>query len=223
MNDAIAEILPLALVVTISPLPIVAAILLLFTSKPRHNGLAYVSGFWFGVAAVLGALTWFTSPEDSGGRFEGSTTSATVRIVIGVALCAAAVLRYRRRPPPGITPEMPGWMDGLARFSPPRSLLAGLLVGMGNPKNIATAVAAAVAMSSAEISAGQSAAVVAAYAILATLGVALPLIVLLARGERAQPVLERWREWLAHNNAVVLAVLFGVIGLMLIVEGIPDI
>ena len=56
VHGVIGDILPLALAVTISPIPIVAEILLLFTTKPVANAAAYLIGFVVGVAAVLSVL-----------------------------------------------------------------------------------------------------------------------------------------------------------------------
>lgn len=41
------------------------------------------------------------------------------------------------------------------------------------------------------------------------LGIAIPLVI--ALGDRAQTVLESWQEWLAHNNATVMLVLFAML------------
>ena len=46
------EILPFALVVTISPINVIPVILLLFTTKPLFNALCYLAGFIAGVAGL---------------------------------------------------------------------------------------------------------------------------------------------------------------------------
>ena len=56
MKDVIGSILPLAIAVTISPVPIIAEILLLFTNKPVANAASYLAGFIVGVAGVLAIL-----------------------------------------------------------------------------------------------------------------------------------------------------------------------
>lgn len=49
MRTVIGEILPLALVVTVSPLNIIPSILLLFTEKPKRTASAFLLGFVVGV------------------------------------------------------------------------------------------------------------------------------------------------------------------------------
>ncbi len=57
MNGVLGAILPLAIAVTISAVPIIAEILLLCTKKPVPNAAAYLAGFIIGgVGGVLAIL-----------------------------------------------------------------------------------------------------------------------------------------------------------------------
>jgi len=53
MGEAIGAILTPAVGVALSPLPIVAVILMLFSAKARTNGPAFVLGWVIGLAGVL--------------------------------------------------------------------------------------------------------------------------------------------------------------------------
>ncbi|MDH3226570.1 MAG: GAP family protein, partial [Thermoleophilia bacterium] len=55
MGQVIGDILPTAIAVAISPLPIIAVILMLFTADARRNGTAFLGG-WIGGLAVAGAI-----------------------------------------------------------------------------------------------------------------------------------------------------------------------
>ena len=61
MGELIAEVLPLALAVALSPLPILPAILLLFTQKPRAAGFSFLAGWVVGVlgSTILFGGVWF--------------------------------------------------------------------------------------------------------------------------------------------------------------------
>ena len=52
MADTFGDILPLAIGIAISPVPIIAVILMLFSNRARSNGPAFLVGWVFGVAAV---------------------------------------------------------------------------------------------------------------------------------------------------------------------------
>ncbi len=219
MHGVLGTLLPLAITVTISPIPIIAEILLLFTKRPVPAASAYLVGFVIGVALVLGILVIVANAIDLS-KSGPSKGAGTLQLGLGVLLLVAAVRRFRRRPKDGEVAPSPKWMDGLASFTPGKSLGIGAAVGAANPKNIAVAVAGAAAISSAGLSAGQSIVSIVVYVVIAAAGVAAPLVVMVSLGDRAQGVLKNWRAWLALNNATVMAVLLLVFGVVLVGKGV---
>jgi len=95
-----------------------------------------------------------------------------------------------------------------------------VVVGVANPKNLVVAVAAAVTVATAGLSAGQQVVVGVVYVVVAILGVAAPLVVAVSLGQRSHDVLESWKTWLDQNNATVMALLFVIFGVVLIGKGI---
>lgn len=219
MNGVLGALLPLAIAVTISPIPIIAEILLLFTKKPVANAGAYLAGFIVGIAVVLGILVVVANVINLS-KSGPSKGAGTVQILLGVLLLVAAVRRFRSRPEPGEVAQTPKWMNGIAGFTPGRSLGIGAAIGAANPKNIAVGVAAAVTVSAASLSAGQTTISIVAYVVVAALGVAAPLMVTISFRDRAQLILNGWKTWLGQNNAAVMAVLFLVFAVILIGKGV---
>jgi threonine/homoserine/homoserine lactone efflux protein len=219
LRAVIGDLLPLAIAVTISPVPIIAEILLLFTKKPVTNAASYLIGFTIGVAGLLGLLVAIAGTVDLSPGSGPSRGASILRLVLGAFLLMAARRRFRDRPKPGEDAAMPKWMDGIA---PGKSLAVGVAIGALNPKNVVVGLAAALSIASAGLSTGQQIGAVAVYAVVAILGVAAPLVVTLAMRDKAQEVLDGWRSWLGRNNGVVLAVLFLIFGVVLIGKGIAD-
>jgi hypothetical protein len=219
MNGVIGTLLPLAIAVTISPIPIIAEILLLFTKKPVANAAAYLAGFVVGVGVILGVLVVVANAINltKSGPSKGA---ATVQLVLGILLLVAAIRHVHGRPPAGEAAPTPKWMDGIAGFTPGKSLGIGAAIGAANPKNIAVGLASAVVISSAGISSGQTITSIAIYVAIAALGVAAPLVVMVSLGEKASGILESWKSWLGQNNAAVMAVLFLVFAAVLIGKGV---
>lgn len=54
------------------------------------------------------------------------------------------------------------------------------------------------------------------FAVVGMLGVGAPVVVYFAMGKRSEALLGRLKDWMAHNNAVIMAVLCLVIGVKLI-------
>ena len=219
MHGVLGALLPLAIAVTISPIPIIAEILLLFTKKPVANASAYLVGFIVGVGVVLGILVVVANAIDLS-KSGPSKGAGTLQLVVGVVLLVAAVRRFRSRPQSGEVAPSPKWMEGIDSFTPGRSLGIGAAIGAANPKNIAVGIAGAVAISSAGLSTGQSIISIVVYIVIAALGVAAPLVVMVSLGDKAQGVLESWKTWLGQNNATVMAVLFLVFAVILIGRGV---
>jgi threonine/homoserine/homoserine lactone efflux protein len=219
----VGEVLALALVVTISPLNIIPAILLLFTRKPRANAVSFLVGFIAGVAAMLALLVIIARAVDLSPSSDHATWVGFLKLALGVYLIVAAVRKFRARPSVGEQGSMPKWMDGITSYTPARSLGAGFGLGALNPKNVIVGLAVAVTITSADLSNGQQIATCAIYVLVAILGVAAPILVMLFLGDRAQEVLSEWRTWLGHNSATVMSVLFLIFGVVLIGQGIAGV
>ena len=112
-------------------------------------------------------------------------------------------------------------MDGaIDTFTAPKALGAGALLSGANPKNLLLAVGAAAAILQTGVSGGDQAIAYAVFALLGTVGVAAPVVIFFVLGDRASPILDRLKTWMAQNNAVIMSVLMLVIGAKLIGDAI---
>jgi threonine/homoserine/homoserine lactone efflux protein len=220
MKEAIGQLLPLGVVVAISPFPIVAIVLMLATPRARTNGLAFLLG-WLGGLAVAGAVILLVSNgADASDKGEPATWVSVLQLILGVLLLTVGVRQFRGRPHEGETAELPKWMAAINSFGPAKSLGMGLLLSGLNPKNLLLTVAAAAAIAETGIADGQEAIALAVFIAIATLGVGIPVVIYFALGERSRKLLDGVRSWMAANNAVIMAVLMLVIGVKLIGDGI---
>lgn len=58
------------------------------------------------------------------------------------------------------------------------------------------------------------------FVAMASVGVAAPVVLYFALGERSRHLLDRMRVWFARNNSVIMAVLLLIIGVKLIGDAI---
>jgi hypothetical protein len=220
MSQAIGQMLTMAVGIAVSPLPIIAVVLMLVTPQGRVNAPAFVLG-WVLTIAVLGgvliAVGVGSGTSDSGGP---STATSVLKLVLGGLLLLVAGKQWRDRPASGEEPPMPKWMGALDGFTPVKALGAGMLLSGLNPKNLLLIIAGAAAVAGAGASRGEEAVSWALFTLIATVGVATPVVIAFAMGDRSKDLLESLKAWLAHNNAVIMAILLLVIGVKLLGDGI---
>ncbi|MHB8894720.1 MAG: GAP family protein [Candidatus Geothermincolia bacterium] len=219
MGKVIGDILPLAIGVGISPVPIIAVILMLGTPRGRVNGPMFLLG-WLAGAAIAGGIVLVIADAVGVSTGDASTGTYVLKLVLGVLLLGGAFRQWRSRPKEGEEPKMPKWMTAIDNFTWAKSLGLGAGLSGINPKNLALIIAAGAAIAQSGISTGQQIGVLAVFVAIATVGVVIPLVVYFAMKERAVKILEGWKTWLASNNPAVMTVLFLVFGAMLIGKGI---
>ena len=220
MQQAIGELLPFAVGVAISPIPVIAVILMLFSDRARANSLSFLLGWLVGIGGGCSILVVIASTQDL--TTDGSPASAVswVKLVLGVLLLALAVREWRSRPTPGEEPSMPSWMRRIDSLRPVASIVMGLLLSIVNPKNLLLIIAAAVSIAQADLSGGSTSVVVLIFALLAGCTVLVPTLAYLFAGARVRPTLDHMKTWLSAHDAAVMAVLLLVLGATLVGKGI---
>jgi threonine/homoserine/homoserine lactone efflux protein len=221
MREAIGAILPFGVGVALSPVPIIAVILMLVSAKARVNGPMFILGWLVGLAVVGIIVLAVAGPaESTDDEGQPATWVAVVELVLGVLLLLLAVKQWRGRPREGDVPEMPKWMGAIDGFTPVKSAGAGALLSGLNPKNLLFSVAAGTAIAQTGIDGVEQAVAYAVFALIATTGVAIPVVVYFALGDRAPATLQRLQAWMAQNNAVIMSVLILVIGVKVLGDGL---
>ena len=116
MGQAIGDFLPSAVGVAISPLPIVAVVLMLVTPRGRTNGPAFVAGWCIGLA-IVGAIVLTVAGGASASTDSGPATWVDVLfLILGLLLILVAAKQWRGRPHDE-EPPTPEWMGALDEFS----------------------------------------------------------------------------------------------------------
>jgi hypothetical protein len=111
-------------------------------------------------------------------------------------------------------------MRAIEGFGPGKALVAGAVLAGASPKNALLAIAAAASIASIGIEVGEEAVAYLVFALIGTVGVATPVVIYFALGERAGSLLDGLKRWMSRNNAVIMAVLLLVIGAKLVGEAI---
>lgn len=218
MGEAIGDSLPIAVGVLVSPMPIVALVLMLVSRHAGSNGVAFVVGWLAGIFA-LGTLVALVAGGAASGEEDPPAWAAVLKIVLGTLLLFLAVRSWRGRPGEGETASTPKWMSALDGFSPLKALGTGVLLGTVNPKNLLLVISAGTTIATATAATGQQIVAMAVFTVVASLGVLVPFGIYLVTGERAATLLEGIKAWMIANNAVIMTILLVVLGVKMVGDG----
>ena len=220
MGQGISEVLTFAIGVAISPVPIIAVILMLFSERARVNGPVFLLG-WVATLAIVSGVVYAIS--DQGNAATSSTASDTIswlKIALGVLFLLLAARQWRNRPAPNAEPEMPKWMAGIDALAPVKAFGLGVLLAGVNPKNLILTIGAAAGLAQLGLSTGDAVVSLIVFVLLASLTIAGPVVYYLLGGETAKRELNELKGWLNVHNAAVMTVLFLVLGVDLVAKGI---
>jgi threonine/homoserine/homoserine lactone efflux protein len=215
VGAAIGGSLLLAVGVALSPIPIIAVVLMLTTQRARVNGTVFITG-WLAGLAVAGAIALsIAGPADASSSGAPATWVSWLKVVLGAALLLVAALQFRNRPKNGDRVELPKWMGRVDEIKPLPAAGLGVLAGL-NPKNLL--LVAAIAQTG--ISGGEQAIAYLVFALVGTLGVGTPVGIYFVMGARSEKPLSELKDWMAQHNAVIMAVICLIIGVKLIGDAI---
>jgi Sap, sulfolipid-1-addressing protein len=220
MGKAISEVLPFAVGVAISPLSIIAVILVLFSARARVNGLVFTAGWVVGVALVSTVIYLLSDAGDVGSGGSASDTSYWLKLVGGILLVLLGFRDWRKKSAAGEAVDQPKWMSAIDTLTPVKTGGLAVLLAAANPKNLALSLAAGASLAQVGVSGGEAAVGLIVFVVIASVGIIVPVVAYLAGGERAAGVLDGWKTWLSTNNTAMMAVLLLVFGTVLFSQGL---
>lgn len=219
MGPVIGDILPFAIGVAISPVPIIAVILMLFSVRARQNGPSFLAGWVMGLTAVV-LIVLLVAGTAGAASGTPSTLASWLKVGLGILLVFLALKQWRGRPHDGQHAAAPKWMASIDGMQPQRALALGVLLSAVNPKNLTLAIGSALVIAQAGIGAGQALVALVVFVLLASVSIIVPVGYSLFGGEAARSTLDGWKTWLSANNATVMAVVLFVLGMALVGKGL---
>lgn len=220
MVTALVDMLGSAAVIALSPIPVIATILMLLSPRARINGPAFLLGWFVGIVlptAVFTALSGLFYGADNEGP---QPVAGILKVALAAVLLVLALGQWRGRPRPGEAPRLPEWMASIEDLRPPGALRVGAILALANPKNLVLSAAGGVAIGAAKLTVGATAAAITLFAAASSLLIIIAVASYLVEGERMAGPLDRLRAWLTRNNAVVMAIVLLVFGVLLLAQGI---
>lgn len=215
LTTELAELIPLALVITLSPLSVIPGILMLHTPKPRPTSLAFLIGWAVGIGGLTAGFVGISNAL--GGLSKQPAWAPHVRIVLGAALIAFGLYRWFTRNRSAHTPK---WLTSMTSIGPGRAFVTALLLAVVNVKVLFMCAAAGLAIGSAGLGSAGAWTADLVFTAVAVSSVALPVLAYLVAGEKLDGPLAKLKAWMEEQHAALVAVILVVLGLMVLYKGI---
>ena len=220
MGSTISELLPLAIGIALSPVAIIAQILMLFGKRARSNGPAFMLG-WVLALAICGSIMLVVADTGKlGGGGTPGVISYLIQLLLGLLFLGLAYRSWKNRLEPGEEPTLPAWMETLESFSAGKSFGLSALMSGTNPKNLGLLAAACIVIAQSGLTGAQSWSVLAVFVVMACISVIVPVLYFFIAGASAEKTLTGWKTWLAANNGTIMLVLLLILGAKLVGAGL---
>jgi Sap-like sulfolipid-1-addressing protein len=215
--SVLGQLIPLALVVAMSPLTIIPAIVLVLQSdRARPTGLAFMSGWLIALAATTAVFVQLPRLLEGFNR-PAPTWAAWVRIAVGAALVVFGLWRWLTR---HRVTKQPVWLNRLSRLTPAGAGAVAVGLILVNPKVLLMNAAAGLVIGTAALRTPGTGLAVAYYTAVAGSSVLIPILAYAVAGERVDHQLLRLKQWIERQHAVLMAGFLAAVGVLLVYTGI---
>jgi len=215
-GDVLTGLVPLGLVIAVSPITVIPAVLVLQSPRPRPSGLAFLAG-WSAALAVVTAVCVAASGLLGGLHKSPPGWASWLRVVLGSALIVLGVYHWLTR---NRRTESPKWMRSFATITPVRAGLMGAVLVVARPDVLFVCIPAGLAIGTSGLDLADIWLAAVFFVIVAISTVAIPTLAYAAAGDRLDEAMGRVKAWMDANNAALMAAILLVIGLMVLYHGV---
>jgi hypothetical protein len=220
MWQALGALLPIAVAVALSSVPLTVTILILLSPNRGRAALPFLVGWVIGVAAVIILSAAGAAALAKPLRRGPDMAVVVLEIVIGAALMVLAAIYLRRRSPAGGT-GLPRWLAAVDSFGPVVCFAIAVVLSL-RPKGLLLGIAGGLALSAASLKADDAILLIIIYTAIATSTVVVPIIASLIAPQRMEPKLISARDWLIVNGRIVTSVMMFMIGVVILGYGLTQ-
>lgn len=220
MGQVISNLLYKAIGVALSPVPIIVVILMLLSKRARSNSLAFLLGWVLSLAAVSSVVLLLAN---AGHVFGGGTPARVaymIKLLIGVGFLYMAHRTWQRRHTHGTVQELPPWTEKIDTVSPRKAFTFAALLAVTNLKILGMTLGAGLLIALGKLRNPQPWIALTVFVVLASIFIALPVLYYLLAGASAEKAIADWKDWLIANNSVASIVLFLILGINFVGDGL---
>jgi Sap, sulfolipid-1-addressing protein len=215
-GSVLTKLIPLGLVIALSPITVIPAVLVLHAPRPRPAGLAFLAGWVLGLVALTAV---FVGASDLLGGLQQAPPRwvSWLRVVLGLALIAFGIRSWLTR---HRHTKTPAWLRSFSRLTPVRAGVTGAVLAPLRPEVLILCAAAGLAIGTGGLNAAGGWICGAVFVVVSASTVAIPILGYVGAGDHLDDTLERLKVWMEENHGAMMAVILVVIGLIVIYNGI---
>jgi Sap, sulfolipid-1-addressing protein len=218
MWQALGALLPIAVAVAFSSVPITVTILILLSPNRKVAAIPFLVGWIIGVAGVIVLSTLFTSALPKPPRFGPDRATAVLFMAIGVALVVLGVVNLRRSARTERT-GLPRWLSRVGSFGALVSFAVAVLLSF-RPKGLLLGMTAGLILNAAPVNTGEAVGLAAIYTVIGTSTVVVPIAASFLARQRMEPKLIAARDWLSNNGRILTSLMMVMIGVVILGAGL---
>lgn len=204
------DLIPLAVGMIISPLPVVAVVAIVLSPRGRAAAPLYTATFTAAslVAIAAGAVGSASVPASAAA---GSPVTLILASVLFVGFTALAIGSWLTRPRAGAVAVAPKWLAAIDTITPARAATLGLVMAVVNTKNIPLDLKGGALIGEARLPLVTAIALCVAVAVAGSLLLIVPTLAAASGSAAMARRLGRIKDDLIAHNAEMMAVLFAIL------------
>lgn len=215
-GSVLTKLIPLALIIALSPITVIPAVLVMHAPRPRPASLAFLGGWLLGLVALT--VVFIGASDLLGDLHKAPPTWASwVRVALGTALIAFGIYRWLTR---HRQTDPPRWMRPFAKLTPVRAGITGAALAPLRPEVLIVCATAGLAIGTGGFGVAGSWISGAVFVAISASTVAIPVLAYIGAGDRLDDTLTRFKDWMEQNHAALEGAIMVVIGLLVLYNGI---
>lgn len=206
------ELIPLAVGMALSPLPIVAIVAIVLAPRGRVAAPVFTATFTL-VSLVLIAAGALTAAGASGATASSGdgVVSLVLAALLAVGFTVLSWLSWRSRPRRGEPAVAPKWLAAIDTITPSAAAGLGLVMAAVNTKNVPLALKGGALIGEARLPLVTVMVLCVVLALAGSLPLIVPALVELTGSIRVREALQGVKTQLIEHNAAMMTVLFAIL------------
>lgn len=220
MNSLVVQLATLGLGVAASPLPVVGVLIILLSKRAFPGSLTLAVSWVLGIVVALAVAMGFSASIRMPRAGTDLQSEGVFALLLGVGLMITGAITKRSRSRSPQSQEPPLWVSSVDGLSPVAAGLLAFSNATTSPKNLALAITAGRRVVESSVSYYGAASAIAAYVLIASSSVMIPVIIYIFGGRRSAAILQGWRQRITQHATVIMEIMLFVLGVAMSAKGL---